>query len=110
MANSNLWNVSRMSLGPKNDIEINFERKYNAQIDLSDKKRYIQQAFDPWQSKDQERYINPIEPVMKIELGKSDYIKFMQHYSHYMEIVEALDDPIVRDMRDKLLMYIRLKK
>ena len=49
------------------------------------------------------------EPVIAVKMAESDYKKFVRGYSDYIALMYAMEDPIARDMFEKLMIYIRLK-
>lgn len=109
MSKTNPYIISP-DLNSKNEIEHRFEKNHNAQIEISSKKSYRKEAFYPWKL-DSDEPTFEIESVMKIYMGRTDYINFMKHYNNYVDILEAKrNDPIVSKMLHELLTYIELKK
>lgn len=50
------------------------------------------------------------EKLINIKMPESEYNRFMSGYETYLDLIYGLHDPIVKDMFDKLVMYIKLKK
>ena len=50
------------------------------------------------------------EPEIGISMSQSDFMKFMNGYENYIDLMYAIKDPIVRDMFEKLMMYVKLTK
>lgn len=52
-----------------------------------------------------------VEREIAITLGENDYKNFLHSYGKYLDLVYAAErDPAVKDMMDKMLMYIILKR
>lgn len=51
------------------------------------------------------------EREIAITMGENDYNNFMQSYGKYLDLVYAAEqDPVVKDMMEKMMMYIILKR
>lgn len=52
-----------------------------------------------------------IEREISITMGEQDYDNFMRSYTKYLELVYATErDPVARDMFEKMMMYLILKR
>ena len=52
-----------------------------------------------------------VEREIALTMGEHDYKNFMASYGKYLDIVYAAErDPVVKDMMEKMLMYIILKR
>jgi hypothetical protein len=51
-----------------------------------------------------------VEKVINIKMPESEYHRFMQGYENYIDLIYGMQDPIVRDMFDKMMVYIKLMK
>lgn len=51
------------------------------------------------------------EREIAITMGEHDYDNFMRSYGKYLDLVYAAErDPVVKDMMEKMMMYIILKR
>ena len=50
------------------------------------------------------------ENVVNIKMPESEYKRFIKGYENYLDLIHAMSDPISKDMFEKLMMYIKLKK
>lgn len=51
------------------------------------------------------------EREIAITMGENDYNNFIQSYGKYLDLIYAAErDPIVKDMMEKMMMYIYLKR
>lgn len=51
-----------------------------------------------------------VEREISITMGEHDYKRFLESYGKYLDVVYAAEqDPIVKDMLQKMIMYINLK-
>ena len=50
------------------------------------------------------------EKVINIKMPESEYKRFINGYENYLDLIYGIQDPIVKEMFDKLVMYIKLKK
>jgi hypothetical protein len=51
-----------------------------------------------------------MENEIAIKMGEGDYQNFMDSYSKYLELIYAMErDPTVKDMFEKMIIYLRLK-
>ena len=50
------------------------------------------------------------EKVVNIKMPESEFNRFMNGYENYLDLIYGIKDPIVRDMFDKMMMYIKLMK
>lgn len=50
------------------------------------------------------------ERIIAIKLPESEYNKLLEGFGTYMDMIYGIENPIVRDMFEKLLMYIQLQK
>ena len=51
-----------------------------------------------------------MENEIAVKMGEGDYQKFMDSYGRYLELVYAMErDPTVKDMFEKMIVYLRLK-
>jgi hypothetical protein len=50
------------------------------------------------------------ENEIAVKMGEGDYQNLMDSYGRYLELVYAMErDPVVRDMFEKMIVYLRLK-
>ena len=94
------------------DPERHFEFMFRAQIEPTGRVRTQIQDIMPVS------YSDPIpldiqteiEREISIKMGERDYNNFMKSYGKYLELVYAMErDPTVRDMFEKMIVYLRLK-
>ena len=50
------------------------------------------------------------EKEIAIKMSEGKFYKFMNGYANYLDLVYAMQDPIAKDMFEKLVMYIKLTK
>ena len=51
------------------------------------------------------------EREIEITMGENDYNNFIASYGKYLDLVYAAErDPVVKDMMEKMMMYIILKR
>ncbi len=50
------------------------------------------------------------EKEIAIKLSESDYNRFINGYENYLTLIYGMKDPIARDMFEKLMLYLTLKK
>jgi hypothetical protein len=50
------------------------------------------------------------EDQIQILMTETDYKKFLNGYDNYLDLMYGMQDPIARDMFEKLMMYLKLKK
>lgn len=50
------------------------------------------------------------EDEIQILMTETEYNKFIRGYTDYLDLIYGIHDPIVREMFDKMMMYIKLKK
>ena len=50
------------------------------------------------------------EKEIAIKMSESEYNRFLRGYENYLDLIYGIKDPVVRDMFDKMMMYIKLKK
>jgi hypothetical protein len=49
-------------------------------------------------------------PIVEVHIPKDKYERFLSDYQNYLDIMDQLSDPIIRQEFYKLLVLIRLKK
>lgn len=49
------------------------------------------------------------ERVINIKMPETEYNRFIKGYYDYLQLIYGMQDPIARDMFEKLMIYIRLK-
>lgn len=95
--------------------ERHLEFMFNAVVEMTGQKRYRKEDLAIYHRLD---YNEPMpqnmsvrmENELAIKMGEGDYQNFMNSYGKYLDVVYAAEkDPIVRDMFEKMIMYIRLK-
>lgn len=95
--------------------EQHFAFMFNAKIEPTGKKRYRKEDLQVYHRLS---YNEPMpndmavrtENEMGITLGEDDLNNLMNSYGKYLELVYTVErDPIVRDMFEKMIMYMRLK-
>lgn len=92
--------------------EEHFITIHRAKIQKTDKKAYKVDAWQQYQSL-QQPYLpmeHVVEDVIGIYINESEYHRFMENYGRFMDLMYGIRDPIARDMFEKLMMYIQLKK
>lgn len=50
------------------------------------------------------------EKEIAIKMSEGEFHRFMSGYENYLTIIYGLQDPIAKDMFEKLVMYLELKK
>jgi hypothetical protein len=50
------------------------------------------------------------EDEIQIIMTETEYNKFIRGYGDYLDLIYGIQDPIVREMFEKMMMYIKLKK
>lgn len=50
------------------------------------------------------------EDEIGIKMSETDYKRFMSGYQNYLTLIYGISDPIARDMFDKLMMYLELRR
>jgi len=50
------------------------------------------------------------EDEIQIIMTETEYNKFIHAYGDYLDLIYGIQDPIVREMFEKMMMYIKLKK
>ena len=88
---------------------------FNAVIEQTGQKRYLNEDLATYHKLS---YNEPMpqnmavrtENELAIKMGERDYQNFMDSYGRYLELVYAMErDPIVKDMFEKMIIYLRLK-
>lgn len=51
-----------------------------------------------------------VEKVINVKMPESEFNKFLRNYETYIDLIHGIQDPIVRDMFDKMMIYIKLMK
>jgi hypothetical protein len=51
-----------------------------------------------------------MENVVAIKMPESEYQRFMTGYENYLDLIYGMRDPIVKDMFEKMMVYIKLMK
>jgi len=51
-----------------------------------------------------------VEDVVTLKFIESDYNRFMLNYENYIDLIHGMRDPIIKDMFEKMMMYVRLRK
>ena len=50
------------------------------------------------------------EDEIGIKMSETDYKRFISGYENYLTLIYGIKDPIARDMFEKLMMYLELKR
>lgn len=50
------------------------------------------------------------EKEIAIKFSESDYNRFINGYENYLTLIYGMKDPIARDMFEKLMLYLTLKR
>ena len=86
---------------------------FNANVELTGRVRTRIQDLQPYIYSD----VAPVDMTSHIErevsitMGERDYDNFKLSYGKYLDLVYAAErDPVVKDMMEKMLMYIILKR
>lgn len=89
---------------------------FNAEIEPTGKKRYLKEDLAIYHRLS---YNEPmpqnmavrLENEIAVKMGEGDYENFMRSYGKYLDLVYAAErDPVVRDMFEKMMTYIILKR
>lgn len=89
---------------------------FNANIEPTGQKRYLKEDLSTYHRLN---YGEPMpqnmavrtENEIAIKMGEGDYNNFMNSYGKYLDLVYAAErDPTVKDMMEKMMMYIILKR
>lgn len=97
------------------DPEQHLKFMFNATIAPTGQKRYLNEDLATYHRLS---YNEPMpqnmavrtENELAIKMGERDYQNFMNSYHRYLELVYAMEqDPVVRDMFEKMVIYLRLK-
>ena len=88
---------------------------FNAEIEPTGSKRYLKEDLAVYHRLS---YNEPTpqnmavrtENEIAIKMGEGDYQNFMDSYGKYLELIYAMkEDPVVKDMFEKMIIYLRLK-
>jgi hypothetical protein len=96
----------------KNSEKI-FTEKYEADVIVTHKKivKYphsMYMALYPSPDEDIPK-VRPVS-ILSIEIPEDKYKRFIDDYENYLDIMDQLSDPIVREEFYKLLVLVQLKK
>lgn len=50
------------------------------------------------------------EKEIAIKMSESEFNKFMNGYQNYLTLIYGMKDPIAKDMFEKLMLYLMLRK
>jgi hypothetical protein len=50
------------------------------------------------------------EKVISIKMPESEFNRFIKSYQDYLDLIYGIQNPIVHDMFEKMMMYIKLMK
>ena len=88
---------------------------FNAEIEPTGSKRYLKEDLAVYHRLS---YNEPTpqnmavrtENEIAVKMGEGDYQNFMDSYGKYLELIYAMkEDPVVKDMFEKMIIYLRLK-
>ena len=88
---------------------------FNAEVEPTGKKRYLKEDLQiyhrlSYNEPTPQNMAVRIENEIAVKMGESDYKRFMDSYSNYLRVVYAMEnDPVVKDMFYKMMVYMRLK-
>jgi len=91
------------------------EFMFNAVIEQTGQKRYLKEDLAVYHRLS---YNEPTpqnmavrtENEIAVKMGEGDYQNFMDSYGKYLELIYAMErDPTVKDMFEKMIIYVRLK-
>lgn len=51
-----------------------------------------------------------VENIVTVKFSESEFNRFMQNYENYIDLIHGLNDPVVKDMFEKMMIYIKLMK
>jgi len=91
------------------------EFMFNAVIEQTGQKRYLKEDLQVYHRLS---YNEPTpqnmavrtENEIAVKMGEGDYQNCMDSYGKYLELIYAMErDPTVKDMFEKMIVYLRLK-
>jgi hypothetical protein len=91
--------------------EQHFKLVYKSKIEMTTEKTYMYDPINvsygpnPHSMHIQQRE----EPVVAIKMPQSEYERFINGYRDYLQLIYGMQDPIARDMFEKMMIYIKLK-
>jgi hypothetical protein len=50
------------------------------------------------------------ENEIGIKMSQTDYKRFISGYQSYLTLIYGMNDPIAKDMFEKLMMYLELRR
>jgi hypothetical protein len=89
-----------------------FVEVHRARIENTGQKAYKSDSWQTYQNLNQP-YLpmeHVVEDVIGIYINESEYHRFMENYSRFLDLMYGIRDPIARDMFEKLMIYIQLQK
>jgi hypothetical protein len=104
--------MDKYNMNNKLTPEQHFITIHKAKIENTGKKAYKVDAWQQYQNFNQP-YLpmdTVAEDVIGIYLNESEYHRFMANYEQFLHLIYGIQDPIARDMFEKLMMYIELKR
>lgn len=91
------------------------EFMFNAVIEQTGNKRYLKEDLQlcnrlSYGELMPQNMAVRMENEIAVKMGESDYQNLMDSYGKYLELIYAVErDPIVKDMFEKMIIYLRLK-
>lgn len=91
------------------------EFMFNAVIEQTGQKRYLKEDLSTYRNLNYGELMPQnmavrMENELAIKMGEGDYQNLMDSYGRYLELVYAMErDPVVKDMFEKMIIYLRLK-
>lgn len=99
--------MARTSLSP----EDHFKLVYKSKIEITEEKVYLYDPIsvgygpNPYHQHIQQKQEN----VVNIKMPQSEYERFIRGYQDYCQLIHGMQDPVARDMFEKMMMWIKLK-
>jgi hypothetical protein len=89
-----------------------FVEVHRAKIEKTGQKAYRSDAYQLYKSLNQSHLPmeHVVEDVIGIYINETEYHRFMENYSKFLDLMYGIKDPIARDMFEKLMIYIQLQK
>jgi hypothetical protein len=91
------------------------EFMFNAVIEMTGKRRYLKEDLTTYHNLNYGELMPQnvavrMENEIAVKMGEGDYRNFMANYGRYLELIYAMErDPVVKDMFEKMIIYLRLK-
>lgn len=93
------------------DNEQHFKLIYKSKIIETDEKTYTYQPISVAYNPHNYSHIDQVsEDVIAIKMPRSEYYHFMRNYGAYLDLIYGLSDPTIKDMFEKMMVLIQLKK